>query len=92
MVKPASIFAKLDRFLVHGPLLDSKWMISTKIIPKLVLDHHPITLQFEIEDELGPIPFRFSPLWIEREGYINTVFQAWSNFVVGSPSLFGNKK
>ena len=62
-------------------------MMSTKIIPKLASDHHPITLQFEIEDELGPIPFRFSPLWIEHEGFMNTVFQAWSNFVVGSPSF-----
>ena len=39
-----SIFSRLDRFLVHGPLLDSKWMISTKILPNLASDHHPITL------------------------------------------------
>ena len=43
-VGAASIFARLDRFLVQGPLLDSKWMISTKILPKLTSDHHPITL------------------------------------------------
>ena len=91
-VGAASIFARLDHFLFHGPLLDSKWMISTKILPKLASDHHPITLQFEIEDELGPIPFRFSPLWIECEGFMDTIFQAWSNFVVGSPSFVWEQK
>ena len=87
-----NIFAKLDRLLVHGPFLDSKWMISTKILPKLASDHHPITLQFEIEEELGPIPFRFSPLWIEREGFMDIVFQVWSKFVVGSPSFVWEQK
>ena len=91
-VGAVSIFARLDRFLVHGPLLDSKWMISSKILPKLASDHHPISLQFEIEEELDPIPFRFCPLWIECEGFMNIVFQVWSNFVVGSPSFVWEQK
>ena len=87
----ASIFARLDRFLVQGPLLDNKWMISSKILPKLASEHHLISLQFEIEDELSPIPFRLCPLWIEHEGFMNTVFQAWSNFVDVSPSYVWKK-
>ena len=43
-VGAASIFSRLDQFLVHGPLLDRKWMISTKILPKLMSNHHLITL------------------------------------------------
>ena len=81
-----SIFARLDRFLVQGTLLDNKWMISSKILPKLASYHHLISLQFEIEDELGPIHFRFCPLWIEHEGFMDMVSQAWSKFVNGSPS------
>ena len=67
-------------------------MISSKILPKLASDHHPISLQFEIEDELNPIPFRFCPLWIEHEGFMDTVSQAWSDFVNGSPSYVWEQK
>ena len=72
-VGAASIFARLDRFLVQSSLLDGNQIISSKILPKLSSDHHPIALVFEKEDELGPIPFRFYPLWIERDGFMATV-------------------
>ena len=75
-VGATSIFFRLDRFLVHSSLLDSKLIISTKILPKLSSDHQPITLQFEIEEELGPIPFRFNPLWLERYGFMDIISQA----------------
>ena len=83
----ASIFARLDQFLVNSSLMDSKMIISSKILPKLASDHHPITLQFEIEEELGPIPLRFSPLWLERDGFMVMVSQAWTHYVDGSPSF-----
>ena len=58
----ANISARLDKFLIQSSLLDGQSIISSKILPKLLSDHHPISLIFEKEDELGPIPFRFSPL------------------------------
>ena len=58
----ASISASLDQFLVHSNLMDGKSIISSKILPKLTLDHHPISLLFEKEEDLEPIPFRFNPL------------------------------
>ena len=61
-VGSTNIVSRLDKFLVHSSLLDGKSIISSKILPKLTSDHHPITLLFELEEELGPIPFRFSPL------------------------------
>jgi len=82
----ASIFARLDRFLVQSSLLDGNQIISSKILPKLSSDHHPIALVFEKEDQLGPIPFCFCPLWIERDGFMETVKQAWTQSVHGSPS------
>ena len=70
------ISARLDRFLVQGSLMMNKKIIKTKILPKLTSDHKPIQLLIEDEEDLGPLPFRFSPLWVEREGFTNTVKEA----------------
>ena len=55
-------------------------------------DHHPITLAIEKEDDLNHIPFRFRPLWIERGGFFDTVVQAWTQYVVGSPTYVWEQK
>ena len=85
-VGATSIFARLDRFLVQSSLLDGNQLTYSKILPKLSSDHHPIALVFEKEEQLGPIPFRFCPLWIEHDGFLDTVKQAWTHSVHGSPS------
>ena len=61
-VGTSSISARLDRFLVHSSLIDERFIISTKILPKLSSDHHPVSLLLEKEEELGPLMFRFNPL------------------------------
>ena len=81
----ANITARLDRFLVSSSLLDGNSVISSKIFPKLSSDHHPISLVIEEEEDLGPIPFRFIPLWIDRDGFFDTMVQAWTQYVVGYP-------
>ena len=68
----ANIYARLDRFLVHSTLMDGK-IISSKILPKIMSDHHPISLLFEFEENLGPIPFKFIPIWIKRAGFLDIV-------------------
>ena len=55
-------------------------------------DHHPISLLFENEEDLWPIPFHFSPLWTERDGFLDIVYQAWSPYVEGSPNFVWEKK
>jgi len=85
------ISARLDRFLVQGALMTKK-IITTKILPKLTSDHKPVQLSLEDEEELGPIPFRFSPLWLEREGFFDTVKAAWSEPFSGSPSYVWEQK
>ena len=62
----------------------NKKIIKTKILPKLTSDHKPIQLLLEDEEDLGPLPFHFSPLWIEREGFIDTVKEAWAKSISGS--------
>ena len=49
-------------------------------------------LQNEEEEDLGPIPFRFSPLWIDQDGFMNTVAKAWELPVVGSPNFVWERK
>ena len=49
-VGASSIFARLDMFLFQSSLLDGNQLISSKILPKLLSDHHPIALVFEKED------------------------------------------
>ena len=60
----SNISARLEIFLVHSTLMDGK-IISSKILPKLTSYHHPTSLLFEFEVNLGPIPFKFIPTWIE---------------------------
>ena len=52
-VGAARISACLDRFLVQISLIDGKILISSKIMPKLTSDHHPISLLLEEEENLG---------------------------------------
>ena len=88
----AIISARVDRFLVQRSLLDGNILISTKIMPNLSFDHHLISLLLEEEENLGPILFRFSPLWIERKGLCEIVTQVWSQFVEGSPNFVWEQK
>jgi len=46
----------------------------------------------EEEENLGPIPFRFNPLWSGKEGFMEAVLEAWSILVTGSPSFVWEKK
>ena len=88
----SNISARLDRFLVQSSLLLDKKMISSSILPKITSDHKPIMLQIEDEEGLGPIPFRFSPLWKDKDGFMSTVTMAWDLLVVGSPNFVWERK
>jgi len=44
------------------------------------------------KDDLGPIPFKFSPLWIEKEGFLDMIQSAWDTPINGSPSYVWEKK
>ena len=91
-VGEARFSACLDRFLVQSKLLDGNVLISSKILPILMSDHHPISLLMEEEENLGPIPFQFNPLWIETEGFWDIISQVWSQYVMGSPRLVWEQK
>ena len=88
----ANISARLEYFLVQSSFLLEKKIISSSILPKLSLDHMPILLQLYDEEDLGPISFRFSPLWIVCEGFMNTVSKSWTIPVTWSSSYVWEQK
>ena len=86
-----SILARLDRFLVQSTLLDNNFIISSKILPKTSSDQHAISLLLKNEEDYGPIPFRFSPLWIERDGFLDTVKKHGLSLWMALQVSFGSK-
>jgi exonuclease III len=86
------ISSRLDRYLVQSTIMMDNKIITTKILPKLTSDQKPIQLLLEEEEDLGPIPFRFNPLWIEREGFLETVKTTWANSFSGSASYVWEQK
>ena len=87
-----SILSHLDRFLVESTVLHKNFLIYSKILPKTSSDHHPISLLVKEEEDYRPIPFHFSPLWIERDGFLDIVNEFWSQYGDGSPSFVWEKK
>eukprot|EP00253_Pinus_taeda_P001985 PITA_01985 len=89
---PNHIAARLDRFLVQTSFLASGLMASSKILPNCSFDHKPISLELSKDGFLGPIPFRFSPLWIQPEGFHEVVSEVWNRHVLGSPFFVWEEK
>ena len=82
---PRHITTRLDRFLVHNSFLDFGLRATSKILPHYVSDHKPILLDLSQERNLGPIPFCFSLLWIQQEGFQDIVSQSWNMPIQGYP-------
>lgn len=80
------ILARLDIFLTSSSIMMDNRIVFSKILPKLTWDHKPILLGIKEEEDLGPLPFRFSPLWVEREGFLETIQTTWEKHVLGSSS------
>ena len=57
-----------------------------------MFDHKPIQLELLEEIFLGPIPVRFSPLWIKEEGFMDLVQSTWNRLVLGSPFYVWEEK
>ena len=77
---------------MQSSLLLDKKIISSSILPKITSDHKLIMPQIEVEEDLGPIPFQFSPLWKDRDGFMSTVTLAWDLPIVGSLNFVWERK
>ena len=63
-IGPGHIAARLDRFLIQSSFLTLGLMATSRILPHYTSDHKPISLSLSRGEKLGPIPFRFSPIWV----------------------------
>eukprot|EP00253_Pinus_taeda_P009219 PITA_09219 len=86
------IAARLDRFLINSSLMMDNRIVFSKILPKLTSDHKPILFCLKEEEDLGPLPFRFSPLWAGNDGFMDIVQATWRMDVNGSPSYVWEQK
>jgi len=89
---PGHIAARLDRFLVSSSYLSLGLLASSKILPNSISDHKPILLDLSPDQDLGPIPFRFSPTWIQHDDFLQIVTSSWNAPIKGTPSYVWEKK
>lgn len=86
------ISARLARVFIHSSIFLDRSIVFSKILLKLTSDHRPILLALKKEEDLGPLPFRFSLLWAGRDGFLEIVQTAWYKEFAGSPSFVWEKK
>ena len=55
-------------------------------------DHKPIMLEMLDHMDLGPIPFRFNPLWVKDPEFLNLVQDSWKVPMKGSPFFIEEEK
>ena len=91
-IGPGHIAARLDRFLVEDSFLLLGLNLSSKILPFGGSDHKPILLELVPDLNLGPIPFRFKPLWASHPDFLHIVVDTWSPPVTGSPFFIWEEK
>jgi exonuclease III len=89
---PGHIAARLDRFLVHSTFMLLGLTLSSSILPHSVSDHKPIMLDISHDKNLGPIPFRFSPAWLQDESFQDLVTKTWNETVRGSAFFVWEEK
>jgi hypothetical protein len=86
------IAARLNRFLFQHSLLLLGLTLDSSIIPFNASDHKPILLSISQEHNLGPIPFHFSPSWIQHDEFLDVVSSVWKEAITSPPFLFWEEK
>jgi ribonuclease HI/exonuclease III len=91
-IGPGHIAARLDRFLVQSTFLVLGLETKTEILTHSASDHKPIRLEIKKDQVKGPIPFRFSPNWINDKGFSDIVAKVWATPIQGSASHVWEEK
>lgn len=76
---------RLDKILVNVTVLSSYSTAYAVVLPYSVSDHYPTTLVLEAHCPLGPIPFKYIPLWSSIPAVEETIKNTWSQHIEGSP-------
>jgi len=62
------------------------------ILPCSVSDHRPIKLELSAHWDKGPTPFKFNPLWIKEQSFLQLVKDMWKQPVNGSSFFVWEEK
>ena len=81
---PGHIASRLDHILVSSSLLDKPLLPVSRLLTSAVSDHKPIYFSLEPIGNLGPQPFKFSPVWLSEPGFHEIFSQSWGNYFHGS--------
>lgn len=91
-IGPSHIAARLDRFFIQSSYLLLRLEPRMHILACSTSDHKPIKLDLLAHLDLGPIPFRFNPLWVKEPNFMQIVKECWSQPVKGSPFYIWEEK
>eukprot|EP00253_Pinus_taeda_P022073 PITA_22073 len=89
---PGNIMERLDRILVNISLLSTFADAHSKVLSSSVSDHFPVMLTLESNAHLGPIPFRYNPLWRNNAVVTDIIEGTWKQHIEGSPSFIWEMK
>lgn len=81
---PGHIATRLDHFYVQSTFLLLGLESRMHILPCSVSNHRPIKLDLLAHMNEGPIPFKFSPLWVKEQSFMQLVKDTWKQPVNGS--------
>ena len=84
------ITTRLNHFLVSTTFIQKDFLPSSHIISSATSDHKLISLSFSLPSDLGPIPFRFNPLWLKHTKNLDS-FNLEYHFFLAPPASFGNQ-
>lgn len=74
---------RLDRILVNVTLLSFYSTAYVVVLPYSASDHYSTTLVLEAHYPLGPIPFKYNPLWSNIPTIEEIVKNTWSQHIEG---------
>lgn len=83
---------RLDRILVNVTILSTYSATYTFIHPLTASDHYPTSRVLETRFPLGPLPFKYSPLWNENVAAKELIQHTWHQNIEGSPGYIWESK
>ena len=87
-----NIKERLDRILIQDKIATNYSNIKSRIIHNIASDHKPMVISLGNMENLGPTPFRYSPIWNESGEAKKVIAVVWTNQIIGSPSYVWESK
>lgn len=87
-----NIKEQLDIFLIQDSIITDYKVVTSNIIPSAALDHKHIIIKVKESEKLGPLPFRYNPLWDNHEEVRTLISTMLNQNINGSLSFVWESK